>query len=80
MAKVEWEETMNGNWFTDQRQLWIAETLGIFGFINREHIKRKFGISTPQASADLQDYQIKNPDAIVYDKKQKRYTVVGGHF
>jgi hypothetical protein len=31
-------------WFEQQRMDWIAETLRIFGFINREHLMRKFGI------------------------------------
>ena len=30
-------------WAEDYRQNWIAETLRVFGFINREHFKRKFG-------------------------------------
>jgi hypothetical protein len=61
------------NWFWDQRQRWIAETIGIFGFINREHIERKFGVSTPQASNDLRDFQRLHPGAIEYDKAAKRY-------
>lgn len=61
------------NWFTDQRQRWIAETLGIFGFINREHIERKFGVSTPQASMDLREFQKRNPGAVSYDVSAKRY-------
>ena len=63
------------NWFTDQRQRWIAETLGIFGFINREHIVRKFGVSVPQASTDLRDFQRQNPNACIYNKTTKRYEV-----
>jgi hypothetical protein len=61
------------NWFTDQRQRWIAETVGIFGFINREHIVRKFGVSVPQASTDLRDFQRMHPKAIEYDKTAKCY-------
>jgi hypothetical protein len=45
----------------------------VFGFINREHIERKFGVSTPQASMDLRDYMRTNPGMIVYDKSSKRY-------
>lgn len=62
-----------GNWFTDQRQRWIAEMLGIYGFINREHIMRKFGISMPQASGDLQGFQKRNPGAMSYNATTKRY-------
>jgi hypothetical protein len=64
-----------GNWFTEQRQKWIAETIGIFGFINREHIQRKFGVSTPQASYDLKEFQRRNPGAVTYDIHRKRYVV-----
>jgi imidazolonepropionase-like amidohydrolase len=59
-----------------QRQGWIAETIRVFGFINREHIERKFGVSTPQASADLASFQDRNPRAIVYNKSVKRYEAV----
>ena len=64
------------NWFVLQRQEWIAETLRVFGFINREHIERKFGVSTPQASMDLRDFQDKYPFSIVYNKSAKRYEAV----
>lgn len=60
-------------WFTNHRMEWIAETLRIFGFINRDHIKRKFGISTPQASLDLREFQKLNPKSVVYDLQNKRY-------
>lgn len=66
------------NWFAAQRQEWIAETVRVFGFINRAHLVRKFGISVPQASADLRDYQAAHPGMLVYDKTQKCYlTAVG---
>lgn len=60
-------------WFEQHRLEWIAETLRVFGFINREHIERKFGLSTPQASNDLREFQRLHPDAMVYDKSAKRY-------
>jgi hypothetical protein len=52
---------MSDTWFVRQRQEWIAETVRIFGFINREHIERKFGVSTPQASIDLAAFQTNHP-------------------
>ncbi len=61
------------NWFCIQRQEWIAETVRVFGFINREHIVRKFDVSIPQASMDLREFQRGNPGMIVYDKSGKRY-------
>jgi DeoR/GlpR family transcriptional regulator of sugar metabolism len=60
-------------WFEEHRQQWIAETLRIFGYIQRKHLIRKFGISVPQASADLQQFQKDHPQAIRYDASKKRY-------
>ena len=60
-------------WFEHHRQEWIAETLRVFGFIQRQHLMRKFGLSMPQASADLQKFQRDYPGAIEYDKSSKRY-------
>jgi hypothetical protein len=61
------------NWFVQQRQDWIEETLRVFGFINREHLMTKFGISQPQASADLGRYLRDNPGAATYNLTAKRY-------
>lgn len=61
------------NWFLERRIEWIAESLRIFGFINRAHIERKFFVSTPQASADLKEFQRRFPEAIQYDRRGKRY-------
>lgn len=60
-------------WFENYRQEWIAETLMVFGFINREHLQRKFGISTPQASMDLQTFLATNPKAMTYNATARRY-------
>jgi hypothetical protein len=60
-------------WFEQQRLEWIAETLRVFGFINREHLMREFGISQPQASNDLAAFQRAHPKAMVYDVSAKRY-------
>lgn len=60
-------------WFEQHRQEWIAETLRVFGFINRAHIERKFGVSTPQASLDLRTFQKNNPGAVSYDQTARCY-------
>jgi hypothetical protein len=60
-------------WCEQQRQDWIAETLRVFGFINREHLERKFGISPSQASLDLAAFKRAHPTAITYDASAKRY-------
>ena len=66
---------MSDRWFFKHRQEWIAETIHIFGFINREHIEKKFGISTPQASIDIQRFIDANPGALTYNRSAKRYEV-----
>lgn len=60
-------------WFEQQRINYIAETLRALGYINREHLIQKFGISTPQASHDLTVFQRIHPNAIKYDRSAKRY-------
>jgi len=47
--------------------------LRVYGFINREHLRRKFGISTPQASHDLQAFRRTHPGAMRYDLTRKAY-------
>lgn len=63
-------------WFEEQRMAWIAETLRVFGFINREHLERRFGISTPQASKDLATFGRAHPRAMAYDPSAKCYVAV----
>jgi hypothetical protein len=60
-------------WFQQHRLEWIAETLRVFGYINRGHIERKFGISIPQASLDLRRFQERFPDVMRYDSNAKHY-------
>ena len=67
------------NWFNEQRQLWILEMLRVYGFINREHLMVKFGISTPQASKDLQAFARSYPDAMRYDVSRKAYVLDERH-
>lgn len=64
------------NWFAEHRQQWIAETVYVFGFINREHIMRKFRVSVPQASQDLNTFQKLNPGVLTYNKSTKRYEFI----
>ena len=64
------------NWFLEQRMEWIAETLRVFGFLNRVHIERKFWISTPQAALDIREFQKRHPDAMTYDKSAKQYIAI----
>jgi DeoR/GlpR family transcriptional regulator of sugar metabolism len=64
---------MSARWFESKRIEFIAEMLHIYGFINREHLMRKFGISQPQASKDLQSFQRNSSGSMVYNMKAKRY-------
>lgn len=60
-------------WFKDTRLGWIKETIEIFGFINREHIEKKFGVSTPQASADIKAAMERWPELMTYSLNKKQY-------
>lgn len=63
-------------WCERQRLDWIAETLRVFGFINRDHLVRKFEIGVAQASNDLKTFALRNPGAMQYDLNAKRYVRV----
>ena len=60
-------------WAQDQRAEFIANRLKTEGFIQRKHIVDKFSISIAQASLDLRWFIATNPDAMRYNKTNKRY-------
>lgn len=60
-------------WAQEQRIAWIKESVEIFGNLNRQHIMKKFRVSTPQASADLRLFRSLHPDVIEYDSVLKIY-------
>lgn len=60
------------NYFKMERVNWIIEIIGIYGYVNRRHVMRKFGISQPQASQDLGDAAVIDK-RIVYNTSEKRY-------
>lgn len=62
-----------GSWFVEARLEWIRESVTIFGFINRQHIMCKFGISAPQAAQDLGRAQRRWPKLVQYNATTKRY-------
>lgn len=62
-------------WAKAYRLAWIADTIRVYGFMNREHVERKFGISTPQASQDMQEAMRANP-AIGYNRVSKRFEFI----
>jgi len=51
----------------------IAERLSSQGWINRSDLMDAFGISTQQASKDLQTFLRLNPRAMRYNLSAKRY-------
>ena len=64
-------------WFKDRRQEFIAATFKQFGQINRQDLVRQFGISTPQASADIAAFLASDPPHVTYDVSAKVYVL--GH-
>jgi hypothetical protein len=61
------------NWFVEHRITWIKESFEIFGAVRREHVQKKFGISTAQASHDLREVQKRWPQLVKYDLSEKIY-------
>jgi len=60
-------------WAQEQRVAWIVEMIGIYGFINRSHLPRKFRTSTPQAASDLKLVNALHPGLMTYDASAKTY-------
>lgn len=60
-------------WAQGQRIAFIRKRLLRPGFINRGHLMSKFGISMPQASTDIRQFQELYPTAMQYNKSAKRY-------
>lgn len=61
------------NYAAEQRIRFIDFLLSQYGYINRSALENYFGISTPQASADIKLYQDTAPENIVYCSSAKRY-------
>lgn len=60
-------------WGVERRLEFIEFRLFWEGAINRSDIIHRFGVSVPQASKDLTQYQELAPGNIAYDKSEKRY-------
>lgn len=67
------KKQVHTDWFKRQRMLWVDEMLCVYGFINREHLCKKFGISNPQASIDLKLFVRENSEWVSYNQSTKRY-------
>ncbi|MDA8428164.1 MAG: hypothetical protein M0T70_02805 [Geobacteraceae bacterium] len=57
----------------EQRLRLIDFLLNEYGTLNRSAIMDYFGVSSPQASRDIQEYIALAPENTVYDKNAKTY-------
>ena len=60
-------------WSQETRLRAIDETVFWEGRVNRASLLRRFGISVPQATNDLRDYQARAPGNLRYDTREKAY-------
>lgn len=65
-------------WFQEHRLEWARESIKIFGFLNREHLMLKFGISAPQAAKDFGEAKKRWPRLFHYNSIRKRYERMEG--
>lgn len=57
----------------DRRQWRLAELIATVGHFNRSDLRRDFGISIPQASADIKRFIVNHPHVAKYDRTLKMY-------
>lgn len=67
------DETTGLRWGVERRLEFIEFRLFWEGRINRSDITHFFGVSVPQASKDLSQYQELAPGNMDYDRSEKRY-------
>lgn len=60
-------------YFESLRVHWIVEMIGIYGFINRGHVMRKFDVTAAVASKDFRTVMKSYPDLMEYDVNWKCY-------
>jgi hypothetical protein len=78
MAGLEFADMKPLTWAQEQRLNWIREMIHVYGYVNREHIMRKFRVSIPQASSDLSLFNRQYPGEIEYSARGKSYVDAGG--
>ena len=61
------------NWSSRERLVFAEQLLYWRGWLRRSDIASRFGVSTPQASADIGAYQKMNRGAVAYNTRSKRY-------
>ena len=60
-------------WAQDRRMDFIRDRIAAGLTLNRADLMRRFGISQPQASTDIQRFIKANPGARTYDASAKAY-------
>jgi hypothetical protein len=65
--------TNTESWFPRCRLAWLERRAQHQGHIGRVELMALFGISTAQASSDLQTYLKLNPTSLTYNTSSKRY-------
>lgn len=60
-------------YFEQLRIHWIIEMIEIYGFINRGHVVKKFGVTHQVASSDFGKVQKLHPHLMRYDTSAKCY-------
>jgi len=60
-------------YFEQLRIAWIIEMIEIYGFINRSHVSKKFGVTVQVASSDFDKVKKLHPHLMQYDNNQKCY-------
>lgn len=64
----------NPDSYSARERLLFLERLAYWrGWVRRSDLVERFGVSVPQASADIAAYNRANPDALRYDSSAKRY-------
>jgi len=66
-------QTRRGRWGQDRRLEFVDSRLYWNGRVNRSSLTEFFGISVPQASLDLTEYQKRAEHNTVYDRTEKAY-------
>ena len=59
------------DYFVKLRIEWIEKMLDVYGFINRGHVERMFGVSGQQATIDFKKARSAFPEKMTYDLTDK---------
>jgi len=60
-------------YFENLRMGWIIELIQIYGFINRKHVVKKFGVSEQIVSKDFSNVMKLHPQLMRYNEVDKCY-------